>query len=153
MFLVSEGSGAPSIGPSLVGTRSWCLSYRHARYPGGTRHCGKCGGAVTTWTSCPPAASQLAISPVYFPTPAASGWKLIPCMRIRTLHALVATTSRQSPCPLRLPSHSAGNKTNLAKTIRNRVKNGFRNCPFFLPSLAKSHAIQDCVTHSAGVIW
>src|SRR5580698_3534591 len=74
-------------------------------------------------------------------------------MRMRTLYAFVAITSRQSPRRSRLPSHSAGNKTNLEKSIKDKVKNGFRRREFFLPSFAKSHAIQDCVTHSAGVIW
>jgi hypothetical protein len=74
-------------------------------------------------------------------------------MRIRTLYAFVELTSRQSPRPLRLPSHRAGNRTSLAKIIRAKVKNGFRNFLFFVPSFAKNRAIQDCVTHNAGVIW
>jgi len=49
----------------------------------------------------------------------------------------------QSPHPIRFPNRSAGNSKNLAKTIRNSVKNGFLNCRVFLPFFAKQYAMKD----------
>jgi len=57
--------------------------------------------------------------------------------------ALEATARVQSPDPIRFPNHSAGNSKNLAKTIRNTVKNGFLNCRVFLPFFAKQYAMKD----------
>jgi len=100
----------------------------------------------------PPAASQLASSSGIFTDSGSFGMEIIPCMRIRMHHPFVATTADNLHVPFDCQTTNTGNKINLTKLIKNKVKRMGSAIVVFLPSFAKSQAMQDCVTQSAGVI-